>query len=144
MDVESLSPEDALVAVMIAVAAADERMTDSELAWITATVAQLPVFRAFDPERIRPVSTQVAAFLGEEDGLDQLIDTVRVALPAHLHETAYALACDVAAADGRVSEIETRLLEMLRDDLGLENLAAAGIERGARARHQRLEPRTAN
>jgi hypothetical protein len=77
----------------------------------------------------------------EEDGLDALIGLVEQALPDHLRETAYALACDVAAADKRVNIYELRLLELLRDELRVGRLAAAAIERGARARHQRLELR---
>ena len=56
-----------------------------------------------------------------------------------LHETVYALACDIAAADGKVEIEEMRLLEMFRYVLGVERLAAAAIERGSRARHMRLE-----
>ena len=63
---------------------------------------------------------------------------IKKALPAKLHETAYALACDVAAADGNVTREEARLLEMIRHHLAIERLAAAAIERGARARHQAL------
>ena len=39
--------------------------------------------------------------LTQEDGLDVALDQIGAALPAPLRETAYALACDVAAADGR-------------------------------------------
>ena len=63
---------------------------------------------------------------------------IRDALPVKLHETAYALACDVAAADGNVTQEEARLLEMIRHQLSIERLAAAAIERAARARHQTL------
>ena len=59
-------------------------------------------------------------------------------LPERLHETAYALACDVAAADERISQEELRLLELLRHRLSVGRLPAAAIERGARARHLRL------
>ena len=71
----------------------------------------------------------------EEDGLDALFGLVREALPPKLNETAYALACDVAAADGRLGEAELRLLEEIRYELDLDRLHAAAIERGARARH---------
>ncbi len=64
------------------------------------------------------------------------------ALPDHLRETAYALACDVAAADKLVNIYELRFLEMLRHDLRVGRLAAAAIERGARARHQRITPQS--
>jgi hypothetical protein len=36
----------------------------------------------------------------QEDGLDALFGLMRDNLPERLFETAYALACDVAAADG--------------------------------------------
>jgi tellurite resistance protein len=56
-------------------------------------------------------------------------------MPDRLNETAYALACDVAAADGTLEEAELRLLEEIRYELDLDRLHAAAIERGARARH---------
>ena len=56
-------------------------------------------------------------------------------LPERLFETAYALACDVAAADGTLAESELRLLEEMRYELNIDRLHAAAIERGARARH---------
>ncbi|MEM6355890.1 MAG: tellurite resistance TerB family protein, partial [Pseudomonadota bacterium] len=105
------------------------------------TVRQLPVFRGYDTDRIRNVSAMVADLLEEEDGLDALIGLVEAALPDHLRETAYAFACDVAASDGGVDETEMKLLEMIRYDLRVGRLASAAIERGARARHQNIEPR---
>ena len=138
---DPLSPQDALVAVMTAVSAADQNMTDRELASITSIIEGLPVFYDYDRARISAVSNMVADLFEEEDGIDALLGLVVQTLPEHLHETAYALACDVAAADGRVAMTELRFLEFLRYALSVGRLAAAAIERGARARHQRLEPR---
>ncbi len=142
MTTDALSPQDALVAVMVAVSAADQNMTDRELASITGIINILPVFAGYDDDRIPRVSAMVVDLLEEEDGLDALIGLVEEALPDHLRETAYALACDVAAADVAVAMTELRFLEMLRHGLHVGRLVAAAIERGARARHQRLEPRT--
>ena len=72
------------------------------------------------------------------DGLDALFGLIREALPDRLFETAYALACDVAAADGTIREAELRLLEEIRYELKLDRLHAAAIERAARARHMGL------
>ncbi len=141
MTIDALNPQDALVAVMVATSASDQNMTDDELVSITAIIDILPVFDDYDRDRTATVSNMVADLFEEEDGLDALIGLVEQALPDHLRETAYALACDVAAADKRVSMYELRFLEMLRHDLRVGRLAAAAIERGARARHQRLEPR---
>lgn len=131
-------PQDALVAVMIAVSAADEQMTSSEMTSIVSIIGLLPVFRGYDKARIEQVAATVDRLFEHEDGIDRLIARVRQVLPPPLVETAYALACDVAAADGRAADSELRLLQMLRQDLNLDRLTAAAIERGARARHRSL------
>lgn len=141
MATEPLSPQDALVAVMIATSAADEDMTVPEFNEISSIVQLLPVFEGYPIDRITQVSALVVDLFTEEDGLDALLGLVLAALPDHLRETAYALACDVAAADGRVAMTELRMLEELRHELKVGRLTAAAIERGARARHQRIAPK---
>ncbi|MEM0943392.1 MAG: tellurite resistance TerB family protein [Pseudomonadota bacterium] len=138
---ETLSPQDALVSVMIAVSVADEEMTASEMATIEGIVDHLPVFAGYDKDRVTSVSGLVEELFGDDDGIDALVGLVAQVLPEHLCETAYALACDVAAADGTVKMTELKLLEILRHDLSVGRLASAAIERGARARYQRAEPR---
>jgi tellurite resistance protein len=134
----SLSPQDALVAIMIAVSASDEQIRTAELVAIQRIVNHLPVFADYDADRMRQVAQTVFDLLEEEDGLDALFGLVRDALPERLFETAYAMACDVAAADGTLRDTELRMLEEIRHELGIDRLHAAAIEWGARARHSRL------
>jgi tellurite resistance protein len=110
----------------------------SELLRIEEIVNHLPVFGDYDPDRISTVSSAVYDLMSEEEGLDALFGIVRENLPERLFETAYAMACDVAAADGAIRETELRLLEEIRYELSIDRLAAAAIERGARARHMTL------
>ncbi len=131
----SLTPPDGLVALMIAISASDERLPTTQLLTINRIVNHLPVFADYDQDRIRVVAEMVFDLLTEEDGLDALFGMTRDALPEKLNETAYALACDVAAADGSLGESELRLLEEMRYELNIDRLHAAAIERGARARH---------
>lgn len=135
---QALSAQDALVAIMVAVSASDELIRTSELVAIQKTVNHLPVFGDYDADRITRVSKMVFDLYEEEDGLDALFGLVRDVLPERLNETAYALACDVAAADGRMAETELRLLAEIRYELNVDRLAGAAIERGARARHLTL------
>ena len=133
----SLSPQDALVAVMIAVSAADEQMRTPELMAIQRMVNHMPVFANYDTDRIRLIAQTVFDLFEEEDGLAALFGLIRDALPERLNETAYALACDVASADGNLREIELRMLEEVREELSIDRLHAAAIEWGARVRHLR-------
>lgn len=130
-----MTPQDALVAIMVAISASDEQIRTSELMAIERIVNHLPVFADYDGDRVRVVAQTVFDLFEEEDGLDALFGLVREALPDRLNETAYALACDVAAADGTLRETELRLLEEIRYELNVDRLHAAAIERGARARH---------
>lgn len=131
----SFSPEDALIAVMVAVSAADETVNSRERESISRIVNYLPVFANYDVDRIPMVNQIVYDLLEELDGLDALFGLVRDALPENLEETAYALACDVAASDGTLTQSELRILEEIRYELNVDRLHAAAIERGARARH---------
>ncbi|AHM02929.1 hypothetical protein roselon_00488 [Roseibacterium elongatum DSM 19469] len=137
-DRTTLSPEDALVAIMVAVSVSDEAIQTSELVKIHGLVNNLPVFADYDADHLKTMATLVFDLFEEEDGLDALFGLVEQALPDRLYETAYALACDVAAADGRLDQIELRFLMELRYALDIDRLAAAAIERGARARHMTL------
>jgi len=134
-DQHVLSAQDCLVALMIAVSASDENIRTAELVKIQAAVNHLPVFAGYDIDRTKTVSQMVFDLFEQEDGLDALFGLIRGDLPERLFETAYALACDVAAADGQLLEPELRLLEEIRYELNIDRLHAAAIERGARARH---------
>lgn len=135
IDGTSLSAHDALVALMMTVSVSDATIRTSELLTIEQIVNHLPIFADYDADRIQSVSQTVFDLLEEEDGLDAIIGLVRAAVPRTHWETAYALSCDVAAADGNLRQTELRMLQELRDELEIDPLHAAAIERGARARH---------
>jgi tellurite resistance protein len=134
----SFTAQDALVALMITVSASDARIRTSELLTIQAIVEHLPIFADYDADRMEHVAQTVFDLLEEEDGLDAIFGLVRDILPETHHETAYALACDVAAADGNVRQAELQFLSEMRYELEIDPLHAAAIERGARARHLKL------
>ena len=133
-----LSPHDALVYIMMTMAAVDREITDNELLRIGHMVRNLPVFEDFDIEQLTPVAEKSGEILSRENGLDVILNEVAGKLPKPLHETAYALAVEVAVADMEVKQEELRFLNLLRDALELDKLICAAIERGARARHHRL------
>jgi len=128
----------ALVYVMVMVSAADRNMTDAELEMIGEIVNFLPVFRDYDAALLPTTTADCAAMLDSDDGLDRALEAIRAALPPRLRETAYAVACDVAAADGEPHQEVIRLLEIMRHRLDIDRLVGAAIERGARARFTRL------
>ena len=134
----SFSPQDALVAAMVGVSASDANPTTREMLSISRMIETLPIFAGYDTDRVRIIGETVFDLLTEEDGLDALFGLMRDALPAALRETAYALCCDVAAADGHAFQAELRYLLELREELDVDRLHAAAIEWGSAARHRRM------
>jgi tellurite resistance protein len=125
----------ALIYTMVLVSASDRDMTGSELRSIGNIVERLPVFEGYDTALLPKTSAECAEMLAAENGLDATLDTIKKSLPGPLRETAFALAVEIAAADHKVELEEMRLLKMVRERLEIDDLAAAAIERSARARY---------
>jgi tellurite resistance protein len=129
----------ALIYTMVLVSASDSNMSDAEMRVIGDNVRDLPAFAGYDHKKLTGTLRECAVLLGGENGLEETLKRIKATLPARLRETAYALACDVVAADGEASQEELRVLEMIRHRLNIDRLIAAGIERGARARFMTAE-----
>lgn len=134
---QKISPQVALIYAMITTSAVDNLMSDSELRRIGWIVKELPVFRDFDETSLIEHAQACGKLMSGPDGLMTTLETIASALPEHLRETAYALACEVAVTDDVVIE-ERRFLQLLRQHLHLDKLTTSAIERGALARHQPL------
>jgi tellurite resistance protein len=133
-----IDPHNALIFTMVLISAAEGEMTDAELEMIGRQVRYLPVFRGFDHQRLTEVGRDCADLLRGEDGLDVVCEMIAEGLIQPLRETAYALACDVAAADGSLATAELEVLELLRRRLNVDRLVAAAIQRATYARYATL------
>ena len=129
-----LDAQEALVCVMVLVAAADGAITDREIGVMAGLVQTLPAFQDFSSERLDVAMEAAVSLLEEDDGLEHAGEMVRTALEPRLRETAYILACEVVAADRDASQPVLRMLELVRGELRLDPLVAAAVERATKAR----------
>lgn len=134
----NLTHHQALIHVMVTMSAVDRSMGDAELAKMGDAIKTLPVFSGYNTDSLVEDVAACSLILQEDDGLDQIIQNAIKALPEKLHETAYALAVDVAVADLHLEQTELRLLQILRQKMNIDRLACAAIEHGAKARFQTL------
>lgn len=134
---QAISPQTALIYVMVLASAADASMSDRELRTIGNIVSLFPVFKGMDRDRLVRAAEECGAVMAEDNGLETVLGLVKDSLPESLRETAYAFAVEVATADDRLGQTELRVLELIRDRLGVDPLAAGAIERSARARHMK-------
>ncbi len=133
-----LDPQGALVYTMVLISGAETSIGASEEAIIGDIIGHLPVFRGLGGDRLTQHLDACAELLSDDDGLEKALAAIKAGLPERLRETAYAIACDLIASDGEATQEELQILELLRNRLEIGRLAAAAIERGARARFRTL------
>jgi hypothetical protein len=134
----ALSPQEALVCTMVLIAATDG-ITDREIGVMAGMVQTMPVFHNFSSTELDSATDAAINLLAEEDGLAHAGRLICESLEPRLRETAYALACEVVAADRFANQGALQMLDFVRSELGLDPLVATAIERGTRARHQRID-----
>jgi hypothetical protein len=122
----------------VIVSAADSDVPEAELRIIGDIVGDLPIFRDFDQNELPQALNDCTELLNRQNGLEETLKVIKAALPAKLRETAYAIACDLVAADGAATQEELRILELIGHRLNIDRLVAAAVERSARARFQTL------
>jgi hypothetical protein len=133
-----LDPHGALIYTMVIVTGAESKLPAVEITIIGDIVGHLPVFEGFDRGKLAGHLNECAELLAADDGLDKTLDAIKAALAPRLRETAYAIACDLVAVDGEATQEELQILDLIRERLEIDRLIAAAIERGTRARFQRV------
>ncbi len=129
---------EALIYLMVVTSAADRDMTDVELGRIGDVVRTWPIFEDFEDRKLVKVAQDCHQLLHEDGGMGKVISLAQAAIPLHLHETAYAAAFEVAAVDMEMRMEELRVLQLLRQELAVDPLTVAAIERANKARHRSL------
>ena len=129
----ALSIQDALIHIMVVTASSDEGISEHELDVISHLIERSPVFDGFDGSRLAAVAN-AAVDKTNADGFEGVLDAAVAVLPKRLHDTAYALAVEIAVVDVQLPQEELRLLEMVRDRLEVDSLVTGAIEASARAR----------
>ena len=137
--VKALTPQEAVIYLMVMASASDGRITESELRTTGRVVRSFPMFSDSDENALVETSEACGKLMASEDGLHRVLAAASNALPSHLNETAYAAVVDVVTADENLAPTEIRILELIRDALKVPDNGAQAIEHAARARHLTVE-----
>ena len=131
-----LSAQEALVYTMVAAAESDHEIDQAEIGIIGDLVNHLPIFRGVDRAKAAAMASACSKMLEQAGGRDRVFGLIREALSPMLRDTAYAIACDVIAADNRLRRSELQILERIRAQLEVEPALARAIEQVAKVRFQ--------
>lgn len=137
--VAQLTPQEAIIYLMVMASASDGRIAEVELRTIGRVVRSFPLFASADEETLVETAEDCGELMASEDGLHKVLEAAKFALPPHLAETAYAAVVDVVTADENLDAAEIRILELVRQHLSVPDDGAAAIEHAARARHMTID-----
>ncbi len=137
--VARLTPQEAIIYLMVMTSASDGQIKDEELRTIGRVVRSYPVFSEDDEQGLVETAEACGELMSSEGGLHKVLESAAAALPKHLGETAYAAVVDVVTADENLDMTEIRVLELIRDTLGIHDDGAQAIEHAARARHMTVD-----
>lgn len=135
----TLTPQEAIIYLMVMAAASDGDMRDTEIRTIGRVVRTFPIFTDADEQGLVSTAGAAGRLMASEVGLHKVFEAAQAALPPHLRETAYAAMVDVVTADETLDMTELRVLEMARGTLMISDEGAGAIERAAQARHMTLD-----
>lgn len=135
-----LTPQEAVIYLMVMASAADGRISSGELRTTGRVVRSFPLFSDADEENLVATAEACGKLMSSEAGLHKVLAAAKEAIPDHLADTAYAAVMDVVTADETLDMTEIRVLDLIRDTLGVTDEGAQAIEHSARARHMTVKP----
>lgn len=137
--IANLTPQEAVIYLMVMTSASDGRIEDAELRTIGRVVRSFPLFSDADEQALVSTSEDCGRLMSSDGGLHKVLEAAAAALPKHLVETAYAAVVDVVTADENLDMTEIRVLELIRNALRVPDDGAQAIEHAARARHMTVD-----
>ena len=126
--VVKLTPQEAVIYLMVMTSASDGVISEGELRTIGRVVRSFPLFSENDEEMPVQTAEDCGRLMSSDGGLHKVLSAAEAAMPEHLAETAYAAVVDVVTADENLDVAEIRVLELIRSTLKISDDGAQAIE----------------
>ena len=121
-----LSKEEAFAAVSLVAIAADGVITEEEARGMFVQFYRMRTFAGYNDNQMSSMLNKLINII-KKQGLDALVGLAKESLPENMRATAFAVATDLALADGEIAEEEKKLLTKVQQSLGLPEDEAVKI-----------------
>ena len=121
-----LSNEEAFAAVSLAIIAADGVITGEEARGMSMAFYRMRMFAGYNDNQMASILNKLVSIV-KKQGVDALIIMAKETLSEDMRVTAFAVATDLALADGDIAEEEKKLLTKAQQSLGLPEAEAIKI-----------------
>ncbi|QLH74003.1 MAG: tellurite resistance TerB family protein [Methanomassiliicoccales archaeon] len=121
-----MTKEEAFAGVALAAIAADGVITQEEANQMIVSMFRMKLYEGMNDRKFNEILTNDVNVLKKE-GLDALLAKAKEALPSDLRETAFAVATDLALADGKIANQEKEILEKIAKAMEIPEEKAVNI-----------------
>ena len=113
-----LTPQESFAAIMLGTVSVDGHMAEEELQSLMTTLSRTKLFKDKTKASIVATLKKLLRII-KIYGVEALLELALPNLPEYLNETVFALATDLALADGAIFNEELDLLSKISDSLSI-------------------------
>jgi tellurite resistance protein len=121
-----LSKEESFAAITLAAVAADGVITEEEANGLIMGLARMKLYSGFNSNQMGSMLNKLVGIVRKQ-GVEVLVNQAKESLPKELLETAFAVATDLALADGEIASQEKEILTKIQLALGISEDKAVNI-----------------
>jgi len=121
-----LSKEEAFAAISLVSVAADGVITEEEARGLFVQLYRMKMFSGFNDNQMSSMFNKLINII-KKKGMDALVAMAKESMPEDMKATAFAVATDLALADGEIADEEKNLLTKVQQSLGIPEDEAVRI-----------------
>jgi tellurite resistance protein len=122
----NLTKEESFASISLAAIAADGMITEEEAQGMIVGLARMKLFAGYGGNQMGAMLNKLVGIVNKQ-GLDALLNMAKAGLSPEMRETAFAVATDLALADGEIAAKEKEILTKLQRDLEIPEDRAVNI-----------------
>jgi tellurite resistance protein len=121
-----LTAQESFIGVAMTAIAADGSITPEEAQGVSAALFRMKMFKGMSERQMKEMFDRVIGVM-KKQGAGAIIASAAETLNPEMKETAFAIAADLALADGTIEDEEKKYLEELQKALGVKDDLALKI-----------------
>lgn len=125
-DKEKLNKEESFAGIILSAIAADGRISEEECRGIITSILRMKQFQNYNQRQMQKIFDKLVNIIRDQ-GVEKLILLTKDNLSPDLRETAFAVAVDLALADGYLNKEEKDILTKIQQNLDIPEDTALKI-----------------
>ncbi len=121
-----LTKEESFAAISLATIAADGIITEEEAQGLVVGLVRMKLYAGYNGNQMGALLNKLIGII-KKQGIDALVAMAKESLPQDMRETAFAVAADLALADGEIANQEKEILTKIQQGLGIAEDKAVNI-----------------